>query len=1185
MTLLKGLRRGLTFSTLCLGVSLIPYSHAMAIESNALPSGGTVVGGSAGFDYTIPNELHIQQHTDRTVINWDSFNIGQNALTQFHQNSSSSIAVNRVTGAGIDPTQILGTLKANGIVVVLDRNGVIFGQNSVVDVGGIIASTGNIDDQSFLNGDSFLSLKDAAQGEIVLNGQISVSDAGLAAFVAPSVANNGIIRAKLGRVSLAGATSATVDLYGDGLIEVAVNEEAKKTMVSNSGVIEAESGIVMMTAGSAKKIVDSTINMSGVADVSSITQKGGKIILTAPDTKVSGKLDASGKTGGGKILVGGDYQGGGTLDHALTTTLTKDAVLKANATTIGDGGEIIVWSNNQTTIEGANIQANGGALGGNGGLIETSSKNNLNVKSGTIVSASATNGLNGLWLLDPRDVYLLDTAGVDASAGGVFNGSADNQVVDTSTIETALNSGLNVMITTGSTGTQGGDIFVQDGVRKTAGGNATLTLKAARNIVIANDDGDADLAQITSTVGLLNLVLNTDSDGNNDGAFFIHTGTLSTNGGNVTIGGGADPSTGYAYGNAARTTGVLFVNTLLDAAGGNISILGHGYNNAATSGNYGVTIADATTIKTSATGTITINGVGGAGTNSLAGINVSNNSIIQTANGALNITGVSGTASTGGGNHGISLYGGNSILSTGGTITLTGTRSGFDNDIFIQAGSSVIGGGSATGNIIFNADYMDLSSLSIRTTGTATVKPRTANASIGLGGGSGTLNLTDAELSYFTVGTLIIGDAINGTGDITVSSWDLSSKTHNVELYGNDIDIGGLTLGTGDFKAVAKDNGGDLGDLTVSAAITKTLAGNSLFDVSADHHITFNAASNITATNGGLDINLVSDLNYATVSGGDILVTNSTFSSNGGNISLAARGTSAITLGNSTLLAGVTNLTAGGALSYTSPDSITINTVQGSSVLIRTTGAAKNITANGQITTTGNGNAAVIAATGNFFNGRGSDLFNLTGGGRWLVYSTNPAGNLRNGLTPNAAAIYGMTYAGNAPATIAAGNRFLFSDAAGSAPVLTVTADNKSKVSGTANPTLTYNVTGYIDADNAATAYSGAPLLTTAVDGTTPAGSYSNVIAVSTGTLASNLGYSFAFDNGDFDVTAAPPIIVNPPDISGIVNQSANLVTTATKSFSDPQNSLNFKAKMKDGKSDVRSCMVINNVSGGCAVN
>src|SRR5690606_32909642 len=198
--------------------------------------------------------LTVNQSTNRTVIDWRSFDIGSNATTNFVQPNSSSIAVNRVNGSA-NPTEIQGTLNANGQVWILNPNGVLFGKNAKIDVAGIVASTGNINVQSFMSGDTRLQLSGADGGSVTNEGAITIADGGLAAFVAPAVRNSGVIQARVGKVTLAAGTTFTLDLAGDQLVEIGLG--ANNALVDQSGQLIAEGSTVNLTAKSASAVVDS----------------------------------------------------------------------------------------------------------------------------------------------------------------------------------------------------------------------------------------------------------------------------------------------------------------------------------------------------------------------------------------------------------------------------------------------------------------------------------------------------------------------------------------------------------------------------------------------------------------------------------------------------------------------------------------------------------------------------------------------------------------------------------------------------------------------------------------------------------------------------------------------------------------------------------------------------------------
>ncbi len=117
--------------------------------------------------------------------------------------------------------------------------------------------------------------------------------------------------------------------------------------------------------------------------------KGGTIVISGEDIRiVNAAISAWGVDGGGKVMIGGDWGGGrpntslvanqsATLEgYAIptATTLSVDAASTINASAInsGNGGKVVLWSDAQTTFAGT-ILARGGANGGNGGFVETSS--------------------------------------------------------------------------------------------------------------------------------------------------------------------------------------------------------------------------------------------------------------------------------------------------------------------------------------------------------------------------------------------------------------------------------------------------------------------------------------------------------------------------------------------------------------------------------------------------------------------------------------------------------------------------------------------------------------------------------------------------------------------------------------------------------------------------------------------
>jgi filamentous hemagglutinin family protein len=416
----------------------------------ALPSGGTVAAGQAAIA-SDATSLTVTQSTDRAILNWQSFDIAQGERVAFQQPSAQAVALNRVTGSQ-NPSQILGSLSANGTVMLINPNGVVFGPNAQVNVGSLVATTSDIPNNRFMAGNYTFDAPGRPDAAIVNQGQITVADAGLAALVAPSVANSGVITARLGKVHLGSGDAVTVDLYGDGLINLQASAGIGQQLVQNSGVISADGGQVKLTAAAAGSLVNSLINMNGVIEARSVGDKTGEIVISADGSNavagnvaankgvkqgnstvlVSGVLDASGRNtgehggqvtvtgdnvallsgsvidasgdiGGGSVHVGGDFHGGGTTPTALNTYVDPNALIVADAVTQGNGGNVAVWADGNTWFYGS-IFARGGANGGDGGFAETSGHGYLDAQG--YVDLTAMNGNKGTYLLDPTDITI-----------------------------------------------------------------------------------------------------------------------------------------------------------------------------------------------------------------------------------------------------------------------------------------------------------------------------------------------------------------------------------------------------------------------------------------------------------------------------------------------------------------------------------------------------------------------------------------------------------------------------------------------------------------------------------------------------------------------------------------------------------------------------------------------------------
>ncbi|MGB4114971.1 MAG: filamentous hemagglutinin N-terminal domain-containing protein [Polaromonas sp.] len=295
----------------------------------ALPAGGVVAAGGASISSSGATTT-INQTTARAVINWQSFGIAAGQTVQFVQPDSGSVALNRVLGA--DPSRIMGDLSANGKVFLLNPNGILFGSGASVNVGGLVASTLSITDANFMAGR--YAFTDAGSGSVINQGRITASDGGYVAMMGKSVSNQGIISARLGTVALAAGNAITMDVGGDGLLNVSIPQGAVNALVENGGLVRADGGKVLMTAQAAGSLLHTVVNNTGVIQAQTIGNRNGAIYLLGDmqtgTMNVGGTLDASAPSGGN----------GGFIETSAARVSIRDDV---RVTTVAPQGQMGTW--------------------------------------------------------------------------------------------------------------------------------------------------------------------------------------------------------------------------------------------------------------------------------------------------------------------------------------------------------------------------------------------------------------------------------------------------------------------------------------------------------------------------------------------------------------------------------------------------------------------------------------------------------------------------------------------------------------------------------------------------------------------------------------------------------------------------------------------------------------------------
>lgn len=161
--------RGKSASGRKLLAAVLLSSAGLAQTALAAPTGGQVSAGAGNIAQSATTTT-ITQQSQNLSINWLGFSIGANESVRFFQPNSSAIALNRILGSS--PSEILGSLSANGQVFILNPNGVLFGSGAQVNVGGLVASTLKLSDADFMAGNYSFVNDGSSTGTVVNQGTL-----------------------------------------------------------------------------------------------------------------------------------------------------------------------------------------------------------------------------------------------------------------------------------------------------------------------------------------------------------------------------------------------------------------------------------------------------------------------------------------------------------------------------------------------------------------------------------------------------------------------------------------------------------------------------------------------------------------------------------------------------------------------------------------------------------------------------------------------------------------------------------------------------------------------------------------------------------------------------------------------------------------------------------------------------
>jgi filamentous hemagglutinin family protein len=437
---------------------------------NALPTASQVVQGAASVAQSA-SQMTINQSTQRAAINWQSFDIGASAKVNVVQPNAQAVLLNRVVGQ--NPSQIYGQISANGHVILVNPNGVLFGKDGSINAGSFTASTLGITDANFMAANMVYERNGSTAG-VVNQGSIQVLPGGYVALLGASVSNEGKIVAPQGGVAMGAAETIKVPVSGSGRIKLELSAADINASVKNTGQIVSEGGQVYMQALALNRAAAQVIQ-SGSIDTSS--EQGGAVHLLA---------------NGGMIKVDGSI--------TANSTGTDDKGQQRK------GGDIVIGRDLDTNVLAAAADVSGAELMSLGGFVET---------SGQFLATKGTRVLAKDWLLDPVNITIAasgisGTAYGDsdgATAGVQFNPGTSSTIL-ASDVASNLNAGTNVIISTGlagSPGTDAGNISVNAAIVKSGSNNASLTLDANNRVIVNARIGRA--SNDTTSTGNLDVTI------------------------------------------------------------------------------------------------------------------------------------------------------------------------------------------------------------------------------------------------------------------------------------------------------------------------------------------------------------------------------------------------------------------------------------------------------------------------------------------------------------------------------------------------------------------------------------------------------------------------------------------------------------------------------------------------------
>lgn len=811
------------------------------------PVGGEITSGSGQIQTLTPNTTLVTQESNILSINWQSMNLSADEVLRFEQPTSQSTALNYILDQ--QPSNIFGKIDANGRIFLMNPNGIIFGESSRINVGALAAGAFQLDERSFSDNGEYTF--NTTSGLVENDGQITTAEGGSVALIGQTIINRGEINARLGKIHLLSADTATMSFDTDGLIQFSISKETlenssdSESAVYNNGILKADGGYVVLEAHAAKNIFNNVVNNEGLVQANRISnvggvirlegiggnvintgdinavgvgenQTGGQITLFGDRVGVFGDstIDASGNAGGGNIAIGGFRKGAGD-NVSEFTQVSSETEIRADAITDGHGGEVIIWANDTTWAAGT-VSATGGTSSGDGGFVEISGKKGM-VLTAT-ADLSANNGSYGTLLLDPTDIVIHDQLDGAQADDGLLPDLSD--------------------ATRGAVALDIGELALEG-----LAFNSNLVLEASNNITI-NNLADNNLNMIINSGGSISMTADAGvADG--VGSFIMDASdTITTQGSALTISGA-----GVTLGTLNTGAGAITINSSRSIDMGVATSVGGAINVSVDNDDNG---AETLTLRGALSGSsVTLQGGANGGDTLIAPDSVNTWAVTSLNAGTLNGNNFSSFTNLTGGsvNDTFSVTGIGRISgkfdggghTTGDTVDYSGSPAGIFSVVLngnILNVETIIGNGSTSATTSLTADDV-ANTWIINSANGGTVAGVSFSNFYNLTGGTDTDNFT---LSGGSIAGILDGGAgVNSlTANNTNNSWNIGTAN------------GGIIVGNvATFANIDNLTGGSLVDTFVinTGSISGTIDGGGGVDSLAADNVA--NVWNITANNAG----------------------------------------------------------------------------------------------------------------------------------------------------------------------------------------------------------------------------------------------------------------------------------------------------------------------------------------------